>query len=234
MTMRLHAAFATLALVVTSAANAAEPVRRVDIYVAPYYAAAATADGAPEVHVGASFSGLLAATGRDDIIAARDKLAAAPSLVTPMTMMVLAIRLYDMGLRDDAVFWFYAAKDRAITLIDVIDIDAAGFGGVQDAVGAFVTLAGPVINGYAFCDVANQQAIRAKALDWLVANPYGAIMLERIPDKPGDRAVNLDRSLAGIRAGAAKESAYLADANNLAKLAASRAKNKMDEMFCWK
>ena len=29
-----------------------------------------------------------------------------------MTMMVLAIRLYDVGLRDDAVFWFYAAKDR--------------------------------------------------------------------------------------------------------------------------
>jgi hypothetical protein len=29
-----------------------------------------------------------------------------------MTMMVLAIRLYDAGLRDDAVFWFYVAKDR--------------------------------------------------------------------------------------------------------------------------
>ncbi len=204
------------------------------IHVAPYYAAAATADGAPQVNVGASFSGLLASPDRDDILAARDKLLSAPSLVTPMTMMVLAIRLYDMGLRDDAVFWFYAAKDRTITLVDVIDIRAAGLASVPDAVGAFATLAGPVINGYAFCDVANQQAIRARTLAWLAANPYGAIMIERIPAKPGDRAANLARSIAGIRAGAAKESAYLADPGNRAKLAATRAKNRMDETFCWK
>jgi len=35
---------------------------------------------------------------------------ARPEAVTPMTMMVLAIRLYDVGLRDDAVFWFYASR----------------------------------------------------------------------------------------------------------------------------
>ena len=35
---------------------------------------------------------------------------AKPQVVTPMTMMVLAIRLYDVGLRDDAVFWFYASR----------------------------------------------------------------------------------------------------------------------------
>ena len=35
--------------------------------------------------------------------------------LTPMTIMVLAIRLYDVGLRDDAVFWFYAAKNRFAT-----------------------------------------------------------------------------------------------------------------------
>ena len=37
-----------------------------------------------------------------------------------MTLMVLAIRLYDVGgCRDDAVFWFYAAENRYLTLEDV-------------------------------------------------------------------------------------------------------------------
>ena len=39
--------------------------------------------------------------------------------------MVLAIRFYDVGLRDDAVFWFYAAKDRYLTLDEVVDVAAA-------------------------------------------------------------------------------------------------------------
>jgi hypothetical protein len=42
----------------------------------------------------------------------------------------------------------------------------------------FATLAGPFINGYAFCDVANQQAIRAKALDWVEKNPDAAMFME--------------------------------------------------------
>jgi hypothetical protein len=45
---------------------------------------------------------------------------AKPQVVTPMTMMVLAIRLYDVGLRDDAVFWFYASKDRFQTLTEFV------------------------------------------------------------------------------------------------------------------
>ena len=47
----------------------------------------------------------LASNKRSDILAARDRILADPKVVTPMTMMVLAIRLYDVGLRDDAVFW---------------------------------------------------------------------------------------------------------------------------------
>jgi hypothetical protein len=223
-----------MATMLASAAVAAEPVRRIAISVQPYYVAAATPDGAPEVDVGASFSGLLASTGRADILAARDKLAAAPDLVTPMTMMVLAIRLYDVGERDEAVFWFYAAKDRAITLFDVIDAAGARLGGVQDAIGAFVQLAGPAINGYAFCDVANQQAIRARALAWLPEHPYAVLTMEKLPALPGDRGENLARSIATITDGAAKETAYLADPQNLAAFMAARARNEMDSRFCWK
>ena len=80
-----------------------------------------------------------------------------------MTLMVLAIRLYDVGLRDDAVFWFYAGEG---------PVRDAGrqwptssrpqLAQVEDAVKNFAILAGPVINGYAFCDVAKQQEIRRR------------------------------------------------------------------------
>src|SRR4051812_25091627 len=99
---------------------AAERVTRVDIYVEPYYAAAESPDGHPMVAIGKIFDELLTSTKREDIVAARDKIASDPKVITPMTMMVLAIRLYDLGLRDDSVFWFYAAKDRYITLAAVV------------------------------------------------------------------------------------------------------------------
>ena len=80
-----------------------------------------------------------------------------PALVTPMTMMVLAIRLYDVGLRDDAVFWFYVAKDRYIVLSEVLNVKTPQLAQADDAVRNFATLAA-VINGYAFCDLARQKA----------------------------------------------------------------------------
>src|SRR5258705_4346558 len=109
--------------------------------------------------MGKTFDELLSPTKRKDIVAARDRIVSDPKVITPMTMMVLAIRLYDFGLRDDSVFWFYAAKDRYITLAAVVDIDKAGLSDVDAAVKSFAQLAGPAINGYAFCDIGKQQVI---------------------------------------------------------------------------
>ena len=214
-------------------AHAAEPVRHIGIHVQPYYQAARTPGGTPRVEVGRGFE-RLASNRREDILALRDRIVADPKLVTPMTLMVLAIRFYDVGLRDDAVFWFYAAKDRYLTLDEVVEVEAGGLAQVEDAVRSFSTLAGPIINGYAFCDIANQQAIRARALDWVEANPYDAIFMERLPAKAKDRKAALRDAVATVRANAAKESAYLRDAKMVAQLRADRAKNRMDAKFCWK
>lgn len=221
------------AAALASIAQAAEPVRHVAIYVQPYYEAAREPDGTPRVAVGRSFD-RLASNKRDDIVAIRDRIVADPKLVTPMTLMVLAIRLYDVGLRDDSVFWFYAAKDRYLTLDEVVDVHAGGLAQVEDAVRNFSTLAGPFINGYAFCDVEKQKAIRAKALEWVDANPYDAIFMERLPAKSGDRRAALRRAVGNVKVSAAKERSYLSDAGSVAKLRADRAKNGMDEKFCWK
>jgi hypothetical protein len=229
---RLLASLAGAAAFSLSAAQA-EPVRQIGIFVQPYYEAAREPGGTPRVAVGRSFDGL-ASNRREDILGIRDRIVKEPKLVTPMTLMVLAIRFYDVGLRDDAVFWFYAAKDRFLTLDKVVDVGAGGLAQVEDAIRSFSTLAGPIINGYAFCDIANQQAIRAKALDWVEQNPYEAIFMERLPAKQSNRRQGLVEAVATLRASAAKEAAYLKDAANAAKFRADRARNRVDEKYCWK
>lgn len=219
--------------VLTGAAQAAEPVKRIGIYVEPYYAAAGNPGEAPRVAVGRSFDALLASVKKEDILAARDKIRAEPDLVTPMTLMVLAIRLYDVGLRDDAVFWFYAAKDRYGTLAGVLDMQASGLAPVAEAVKNFATLAGPAINGYAFCDVARQQRLRREAFAFVAAHPYAPLFMDRFKSQPGDRRDNLRKALELGRANMDKERAYLADPNNLAAFQAQRRKNEMDARFCW-
>ncbi|HKS61269.1 MAG TPA: hypothetical protein VJT13_06205 [Xanthobacteraceae bacterium] len=231
-TRRLLASLAGAAAFSFSVAHA-QPVRQVGISVQPYYEAARAPGGTPRVAVGRSFDGL-ASNKREDIVTIRDRIVKEPKLVTPMTLMVLAIRLYDVGLRDDAVFWFYAAKDRFLTLDQVVDVGAGGLAQVEDAIRNFSTLAGPIINGYAFCDIANQQAIRAKALDWVEQNPYEAIFMERLPAKQSNRRQALVEAIATLRASAAKESAYLKDAANATKFRADRARNRVDEKYCWK
>jgi hypothetical protein len=233
--MVLRWAFAAAALLSSlEAVLAAEPVKTIAIEVQPYYSAARGGDERPRVAVGDSVSARLASSRREDILAVRDDIVAKPDLVTPMTLMVLAIRLYDTGQRDDAVRWFYAAKTRYLVLSAVVDIRAAGLGEVQAAVEAFAYLAGPVINGYAFCDLDKQQAAHAAALDWVDKNPYAAMFMARLPARPGDRHANARRALAQARDNAGRERAYFADPNNAAAFFATREANGADIKYCWR
>ena len=183
-------------------------MRQVGIYVQPFYHSAQTPDGRPQVGVGKQYNDLLSSTKREDILAARDLIAAKPALVTPMTMMVLAIRFYDVGLRDEAVFWFYAAKERYIVMSEVLDVKTQQLAQADDAMRSFATLAGPVINGYAFCDLAKQKELHAKAVEWVESNPYEVMFMARAPAMPGDRAENA-QARACQRQGARRQGARL-------------------------
>ena len=216
------------------AAHAADPVKRVAVYVLPYYESARDAGGAPTIAVAKAYDALLASRRREDVVRARDEIAKNNALLTPMTLMVLAIRLYDVGLRDDAVFWFYAAKNRYFTLAGVADVRTPQLAQVEDAVRNFAVLAGSVINGYAFCDIANQQKQQAKALQWVTDHPYKALFMTQVPALPGDRKANLAKALAELTSNVAKESEYLANPANVTQLKEQRAKNGADQKFCWK
>ena len=215
-------------------AVAAEPVRHIGVYVQPFYEAAHTPGERPRVAVGNQYNNLLSSNRREDILAARDLIIAKPALVTPMTMMVLAIRLYDVGLRDDAVFWFYVAKDRYIVLSEVLNVKTPQLAQADDAIRNFAALAGPVINGYAFCDLAKQKAAHAKAVDWVEANPYEVIFRPDVPALPGDRAANAKRAIANAKERAAKESTYFDDPKTREDYYAARKRNEADAKFCWK
>jgi hypothetical protein len=230
----LRLAWAAAVLVWSGAAIAAEPVRHISIYVQPFYEAAPTPGGKPQVAVGKQYNDLLSSNRREDILAARDLVLAKPALVTPMTMMVLAIRLYDVGLRDDAVFWFYVAKERYIVMSEVLDVKTQALAQADDAVRSFANLAGPIINGYAFCDLAKQTEHHAKAVQWVENHPYEVMFMVRAPALPGDRADNAKRAVANAKERAAKERAYFDDAKTREAYYVIRKQNEADVKFCWK
>lgn len=209
-------------------------VKRIAIYVEPYYAAAREASGTPTVRVSTALDRLLASNDPEDILRARDLVAKEPANVTPMTMMVLAIRLYDVGRRDDAVFWFYAARNRFLTTVRVANTKAPALGNVEDAMKNFVYLAGPVINGYAFCDIENQKTIAKNALKWTIEHPYAALLNPEVPALPGDRKDNFRKAFNELMDGLAKEEAWLGVMPNVENLKKQRRENGADEKYCWR
>ena len=58
--------------------------------------------------------------------------------------------------------------------------------------------------------------------------------LPQVPARPGDRAQNLDRAIAAMRANVAKERDYLAKPENVARFRQQRVDNAADQRFCWK
>jgi hypothetical protein len=149
-------------------------------------------------------------------------------------MMVLAIRLYDVGLRDDAVFWYYAARNRFVTATRVADMRARELGNAERAMKDFVYLVGPVINGYAFCDIEKQKTIAKSALKWTIDHPYTALLDPTIPALPGDRKDNFRRAFNQLMEEVAKEEAYLDVMPNVENLKKQRRENGADEKYCWK
>jgi hypothetical protein len=123
----------------------------IDAYVTPYYDSKG-----PAISVGRFSSGLSSAK-EDDFLATIAEMKKAWDRLTFPELYVGAIRLYDLGYRKEAVYWFYSAQYRGRQfglLLDQTKMGSVGSPGFEllQAQNAFYQLVGTYINGYAFED----------------------------------------------------------------------------------
>jgi hypothetical protein len=141
--------FASIAL------KAAQPEinpSHIDVYVTPYYDSKG-----PTVYVG-RFSSGLASAKEDDFLTTITEMKKDWDRLTFPEVYVGAIRLYDLGYRKEAIYWFYSAQYRGrqfAVLLDQTKMGSIGSPGFEllHAQNAFYQLVGPYINGYAFGDI---------------------------------------------------------------------------------
>jgi hypothetical protein len=142
------AALAAAMTLLPAAVNAAD-AGRIDAYVTPYYNSSG-----PMVRVG-SYSMGLASKSRCEFVATIAHMKQRWAQLTFMQLYVGAIRLYDLGYRDEATYWFYTAQYRGrqfALLADRRKLGEMGDRGFElaTAQNAFFEVVGPQINGYAF------------------------------------------------------------------------------------
>jgi hypothetical protein len=123
----------------------------IDVYVTPYY----NSKG-PEIKVGRFSSGLVSPK-EDEFLTTIAEMKKDWDRLTFPELYVAAIRLYDLGYRKEAVYWFYSAQYRGRqfgVLLDQTKMGSIGDPGFEllHAQNAFYQLVGPYINGYAFGD----------------------------------------------------------------------------------
>jgi hypothetical protein len=123
----------------------------IDVYVTPYYDSKG-----PTVKVGRFSAGLVSAK-EDDFLTTIAEMKKDWDRLTFPELYVGAIRLYDLGYRKEAVYWFYSAQYRDRQFGVLLDQTKMGTIGsfefeLLHAQNAFYQLVGPYINGYAFGD----------------------------------------------------------------------------------
>jgi hypothetical protein len=124
----------------------------IDVYITPYY----NSKG-PTIDVG-PFSSGLAAKNESEFVATISKMKQSWETLNFPEVYVAAIRLYDLGFRKEAIYWFYSAQYRGRLFASLIDREKMGNMGdpgfeLYQAQNAFQQLVGPYINGFAFGDI---------------------------------------------------------------------------------
>jgi hypothetical protein len=127
------------------------------IYVTPFYDSKG-----PQIDAG-PFSKKLAEANAQTIAAVGAEMKKQRDGLSIEAMYVAAIRHYDLGQKDEAVYWFYSAQFRARLFGSILaDNNSQAVGGsafeATSAHNSFYQLAGEYINGYAFGDLEKLKA----------------------------------------------------------------------------
>lgn len=142
-------AASAIAMALFSSPASASDAGRIDAYVTPYYNSSG-----PVVAVGAYSKGL-ASNDRAAFVATVHQMKRHWNQLTFLQLYVGAVRLYDLGYRDESIHWFYTAQFRGRQFAMLADQRKLGHMGdrgfeLYHAQYAFFDLVGPQINGYAF------------------------------------------------------------------------------------
>lgn len=222
--------------VAIAAPGTVQQQRQIMVNVQPYYQSAPAINGAPTIsNIEEPLLSLLSSTKARDILKARSYIQKNARAIDSVPMMILAIRLYDIGRRDDAVYWFYVAKYRQQIMDAVLDNEAApDLANQSNAINSFNDMAGAYINGYAFCNVRKQQKAIRRAVNWVSGHPSQKLFNNELKAKNDNRKALVKNALAEIRNGIKNEASYFANRENLNSFKEQRKQNQMDEKFCWR
>jgi hypothetical protein len=215
-----------LAFVAAAPAAVASQAEPIGVYVTPFY----NSEG-PEVCVG-KFSEKLAAADKESIREVTDAMEKEFASLPVVSMYVAAIRLYDLGQRDEAVHWFYAAQYRARLFQALLDESRVGGMGsaafeLVSAHNAFYQLVGPHMNGYAGCDQNRWLRVLEKVQAENKSTPDFATLYPSVAFIPRDQ---WDLKNAEVAAGLDKLAEYVE--SNWSEFEAKRAQNNIEAKFC--
>ncbi|MBF0751139.1 MULTISPECIES: hypothetical protein [unclassified Pasteurella] len=204
-----------------------EPVKSIDIYVKPYYSA--EKGKAQNVFVHKQIDPMLRENTLKGYQSAVKFVEENSARISPITLFTLSARAYDLGLRDDAVKWFYRGQNRLITALYVLDLPKAT---VAENTG-FSQVVGQFVNPYAFCDLNKQRQLAKEAVDWVIAHPYEIIFMKELPTKFQDRKIALKEAEEKLKDRLKAQDEFFADPQNKAKWQKERLENHVNERFCW-
>ena len=148
----LQSFFIALAFVHPAVGQSVSDPARIEVYITPYY----NSEG-PVIEVG-QFSKGLAASSEPEFVETILKMKESWNGLRFPEMYVAAIRLYDLGFRNESIYWFYSAQYRGRLFASLVDQERMGSMGAPafelvQAANAFQQLVGPYLNGYAFGDI---------------------------------------------------------------------------------
>ena len=164
------------------------------IAVPPYYQPASGA-GAHQVAVAPALDRWLASPHLEPVLQARDAIAAEPGWASPLALMVLAVRLHDLGRPDEASLWFHAARYRWVSVNGLLDTQAPNFGMVASAMARFTDAIRAQWPAPLLCG-----PTRPRALQWVKDHPYQATLSYQLAARPGLREQNLAQGLQRLQA----------------------------------
>lgn len=209
-----------------STAKAIAQTASADFYVAPFY----NSKG-PSIKIG-KFSKELASADKQSIKITVATMKQEMATLPAITMFVAAARLFDLGYRDEAMYWFYGAQYRARLFQALLEPSKIGGMGstafeLKSAHSAFRQTLGEYINGYAGCDQTKWLAV----LSQIQAENANAPEFSKM--YPSVKFIAFDgwsAKNAEISSGLTELSEYLKA--HWAELQAARKENEQDKEFC--